>query len=182
MNFYDICLIVGICAALLIALLLIFYVCLKFYKGHNRFILFLRYKVFRIKRGRTKYDAYYSIKPKYISPNEQEYYEILKKIIGDRYIIFPQVPLSQLVEKHSSSNYRTELFRTIDFCIFDKNYYPLLCIEINDTSHLKKDRSQRDGRVSEILKSARLPLLTLWTYEAVNEQEIKKRLKQFKIV
>lgn len=170
----------SVCAALIL-LIFIFYLYLKFYKGHNRFLLFLRFKVFKIK-SRQKYDAYYSVKPRYLSPNEQEYFTVLKSILKEKYIIFPQVPLSQIVEKHSASNYKTDLFRVIDFCIFDKNYYPLLCIEINDTSHLKKERSKRDQKVGDILKSARIPLLTLWTYEGIDEMTIKKQLKQYKII
>lgn len=165
----------------LIVLIFVMYLCLRAYKGHNRFLCFLRFKIFRIK-SKVKYDAYYSVKPRYLSPNEHEYFTVLKNILKDKYLIFPQVPLSQIVEKHSASNYKTDLFRVIDFCIFDKSYYPLLCVEINDTSHLKKDRSKRDQKVGDILKSARIPLLTLWTYEGIDEQAIKKQLKQFKII
>lgn len=174
--------IIGFCAAAVLLLLLILYFYLKFYKGHNRFLLFLRYKIFRIKRKKPKYAAYYSVKPRYLSPYEHQYYVILQNILKDNYIVFPQIPLSQIVEKHSDTNYRNELFRIIDFCIFDRDYYPLLCIEINDTTHLKKNRSKRDEKVSEILKSARLPLLTFWTYEGIDEQTLRKQLKLFKII
>lgn len=182
MELVDILILVGICAALLLILILLFYFSLKAYKGHNRLLRYMRYKIFKIKNNRPTYDAYYSVKPRYLSPYEQQFYEILKNVVKDKFVIFPQVPLSQIVEKHSKSNYKTELFRVVDFCIFDKDFYPLLCIEINDNSHLQKNRTDRDSRVAEILKSARLPLLTFWTYEGIDEQEIKKQLKTFNLI
>jgi hypothetical protein len=174
--------IILICICVAIALILFLYIYLKCYKGHNRFILFLRYKIFRIKDKKKKYDAYYSIKPRYVSPSEQEYLNLIKSILRPEFIIFPQVPLSQIVEKHSPSNYKNELFRVVDFCVFDTDYYPILCIEINDNTHLNKDRVQRDSKVSAILKSARLPLVTLWTYEGASIEKIKKALKPYGVV
>lgn len=164
-----------ITSAIFIVLLLLLAIFLKYYKGHNRFLLFIRYKIFRMKK-RKKYDAYYSVKPRYLSPIEDDYFKTLQSIIGKNYLIFPQVPLSQIIEKHSSNNLKSELFRVIDFCVFDLNYTPLLCIEINDTTHLKKERAERDSKVYDILKSAKLPLITLWTYEGINSEAIKKTL------
>ncbi len=174
--------IAGASVAVILVLLLLSYFALKNYNGHNRLLLFLRFKIFRIKSNRPKYATYYSVKPRYLSPYELQYYNILQNILSNNYYIFPQVPLSQIIEKHSASNYRTELYRVVDFCIFDKEYYPLLCIEINDSTHLKKDRTKRDSKVAEILKSARLPLITFWTYEEINVQVIRKKLRQFNIV
>lgn len=177
MNPTEIFIIVISVLAVAVISFLIFLIYIKYYRGHNRFLLRLRYKFFKNKSKRKKYDAYYSIKPRYISPCEEEYFEIIKSLINPDYKIFPQVPLSQIVEKHSQANYKTELFRVIDFCIFDDKYYPVLCIEINDTSHVTKSRAKRDGKVSEILQSARIPLVVFWTYEGVNPSAIKKALK-----
>lgn len=182
MDIPTILIVIGVCFTLLLVIGFALYFNLKSYKGHNRFVLFLRYKVFKIKNNSYNNDSYYSLKPRFLSPNEQKYFVILKNLLKDRYYVFPQVPLSQLVEKHSKSNFKNELFRVIDFCVFDKDYYPLLCIEINDNSHLKKERTDRDKKVADILKSARLPLLTLWTYEGINESEIKRQLKSFHLL
>ena len=157
--------------AVAVIFFLIFLIYIKFYRGHNRFLLWLRYKFFKNKNKRKKYDAYYSIKPRYISPCEGDYFEI-----------FPQVPLSQIVEKHSQANYKTELFRVIDFCVFDSEYYPVLCIEINDATHVTKSRAKRDSKVLEILQSARIPLVVFWTYEGIELLVIKKALKPYGIL
>lgn len=168
--------------AVAVIFFLIFLIYIKFYRGHNRFLLWLRYKFFKNKNKRKKYDAYYSIKPRYISPCEEDYFEIIKSLLNPDYKIFPQVPLSQIVEKHSQANYKTELFRVIDFCVFDSEYYPVLCIEINDATHVTKSRAKRDSKVLEILQSARIPLVVFWTYEGIELLVIKKALKPYGIL
>ena len=182
MNLTEIFIIIVAVFAALLIIFLIFLIYLKSYRGHNRFLQFWRYKFFKDKKSGKKYSAYYSVKPRYISPCEEEYFELIKSLINPKYKIFPQVPLSQIVEKHSQANYKTELFRTIDFCIFDESYYPVLCIEINDSTHVTKSRAQRDAKVSEILKSARLPLLVLWTYEGSEANLLKKTLKPYGVL
>lgn len=178
----DTFIIVVVALSAAVLLFAIFLLYLKSYKGHNRFLLFLRYKFFRNKKQRKKYDAYYSVKPRYISPCEEDYFIKIKSLINENLTVFPQIPLSQIVEKHSQSNYKTELFRVIDFCIFDENYYPVLCIEINDATHVGKNRAKRDSKVAEILKSAKIPLLVLWTYEGTDLVFIRKSLKPYGVV
>lgn len=119
----------------------------------------------------------YRIKQKYMSNCELDFYYGIKSIIKDKYVIFPQVPLSQIVEKTTDDKYINELFRTIDFCIFNFQMNPLVCIEINDSSHYRNDRYIRDKKVQAILAEAELPLITLWTEYGVNCQYIEQRLK-----
>ena len=120
----------------------------------------------------------YSKKKRYVSKCEQEYYAVLKNIIQNEYLIYPQVPLSQIVEKVSDNHYHNELFRIIDFCIFSKTFEPLICIEINDDTHHQPERYKRDKKVKEILEEAKIPLITLWTEYGINEDYIEKRLRE----
>lgn len=118
----------------------------------------------------------YTIKEQYLSYTEKQFYNAIKRILNDKYIIFPQVPLSQIIIKNSNSKYQNELYRVIDFCIFDKNYHPLLCIEINDETHRQKDRYIRDKKVQDIINSSGLHLITFWTNYGVNSDYIKRKL------
>ncbi len=121
----------------------------------------------------------YEIKSKYLSYYELKYYEAIQNILEGKYILFPQVPLSQIiVVKNKKSKYQSELYRVIDFCIFDKDYTPLLCIEINDETHHQRNRYIRDKKVQNILNNAGLPLITLWTNFELNINYIENRIKQ----
>ncbi len=120
----------------------------------------------------------YFIKQQYISNCEQQYYKIISRLIKDKpNVVFPQVPLSQIVLK--ADKYQGELNRVIDFCIFSTDFRPLLCIEINDSTHERPERQERDAKVQAILNAAGLPLLTFWPKNGINTQTISDALQQF---
>ena len=58
----------------------------------------------------------------------------------------------------------------IDFLICDKqNIKPLLIIELDGNSHLRKDRIERDKFVDEIFKDANLPILHIKVSDSYNK-------------
>lgn len=116
----------------------------------------------------------YYTKKKLLTDNELFFYDCFKKL-DSKYITFPQINLASIIYKHSSNKYRNELFRNIDFCIFDKDLNILLAIEINDDSHKKNNRISRDKKVKEILKSCNIELLTYnINYPNTQESVIKR--------
>lgn len=92
-------------------------------------------------------------------------FAFFKKIqeLEAKYIIIPQVNLASIIEKRGGK-YHSELFRNIDFGIFDINYNLLLLIELNDKSHTNIKRKDRDLKVKKILSDCQIPLLTFYTY------------------
>lgn len=127
------------------------------------------------KRTEPKYFA----KEAFLTPTEIEYYNILSALVGDNYLLFPQINLATVVDKEYVYNSRTDLFRNIDFGVFDYNFKPILMIEINDNSHFRKDRIERDQKVSTILKKAKLPLMTLWVKDGIDINEIRYKLSKY---
>ena len=65
--------------------------------------------------------------------------------------------LASVIQKENTK-YRTELFRNIDFGIFNKDFELLLLIELNDKSHIQRNRKIRDRKVKNILKECNIPL------------------------
>ena len=109
---------------------------------------------------------------------ELKYFNALKSVLaGTPYLLLPQVPLSSIVTRKNKHKFQNELNRVIDFCIFSPEYYPLICVEVNDSSHLLKNRIERDKKVQKILKLAKLPLVTLWTNEKFEYKQIAIKLK-----
>lgn len=111
---------------------------------------------------------------------ESHFYEILKKHFSDKYIIQPQVSLSSIIkkEKFYKNEYQNELNRVVDFLILDKNYVPLLIIEINDKTHLQKKRIERDKKVHAICDNADIKIITFWTSYNNDEHYVVNRIKK----
>lgn len=126
---------------------------------------------------RKKTPRYY-LKNSLMTHVENEYYKIFDSFFGDDYIILPQINLASVIEKEGSG-YRNELFRNVDFGVFDFNYRPILLIEINDSTHLRKDRISRDKKVNAICKKARIPLVTFRTSDGIDRSVIYRDLKKY---
>lgn len=95
---------------------------------------------------------------------EYAFNKVLEEAVGDRYYISRQVPLSNLVEVIDSYKwnkaYRSKIDKkTLDFVLFDKNgYTPYLAIELDDSSHSRLDRQERDRFVTNVLQRAGIRL------------------------
>lgn len=128
------------------------------------------------KKKTKKYPNSYRKKSELMSDCEQEYFKLFLSMLGGRYIVQPQVPLSAIIVKEGVNKYQSELNRVIDFVIFTTFYEPLVAVEINDKSHKTKARKERDKKVKNILNSAKMPLITIWTDRELNVNEIRKFL------
>jgi hypothetical protein len=104
------------------------------------------------------------VKKPFMTWNEKLFYNKLKKVIGNKYIIQPQINLATIIDKKGLHDGFGDLFRNIDFGIFSKeDYQLLLLIELNDSSHLKLDRQVRDIEVDRICRKAGYNLIKFWT-------------------
>ena len=121
----------------------------------------------------------YAKKPHILTPPEYNLYMLLRDLYGGRYEILAQTSLVSLVDKLNYNSYRNELFRIVDFVIADKEFSPLVVIELNDSSHLRADRRERDRKVAEILEKADLPLVTFSTEEAASSAAVRRALWRY---
>lgn len=117
-----------------------------------------------------------------ITRAEHEFFDILVGILGSQYHIFPQVHLPTILDHKIVGQNWKGAFRhidekSVDFVICDKAYLkPLLAIELDDKSHEKEDRIQRDLSVEQILKEAGMPLLRIQNNGSFDKEEVRNLL------
>ena len=126
------------------------------------------------------------VQKRFLTHNELVFLNKLKELENETNLkVVPQVNLATIIQKVSNIPYQTELFRNIDYGIFDNNYEKiLLLIELNDNTHNNGDRKYRDHKVREICNIANVKLITFYT-NYPNETEyvthrIKKEILNFK--
>ena len=108
---------------------------------------------------------------------EYKFYLILKELEKYNYKVIPQVNLATIVEKVNNKKYYTELFRNIDFVIFNEDLTDvLLLIEVNDATHNTKKRKSRDVKVKSICANAGLNLITFYTKYANEKSYVLNRV------
>ena len=136
-------------------------------------VLILRYIAY--KKSKPEYE----VKQSLMSETEIQYYNILVALLGEEYLIYPQINLATVIDKKYPKGFRTELFRNADFGIFNYDFTPILLIEINDNTHFRADRAERDEKVLEICKSAKLPLVTFWVKDGIDINRMRKTLEKY---
>ncbi len=115
-------------------------------------------------KKKPKYD--YVAKKFFMTRAEHEFYDVLGQAVGHEYRIFAQVHISELVDEKVKNGQKWKAARahidrkSVDFLLCDKDYIsPKLAIELDDKSHERPDRVERDTEVERILALAGLPLL-----------------------
>lgn len=119
----------------------------------------------------------YEVKGPFITPVEIQYLKVIKNLLPKGYYVQSQINLASVIVKKDTAKYHSELFRNVDAGVFDANHHPIFLIEINDSSHKSRQRSERDIKVKNICEEAGLPLVVLWTSYDVNEDYIKRKLE-----
>lgn len=127
----------------------------------------------------TQYNPQQYQQKKLLTQTEERYEAVIKKHIPQGYTLQPQVCLASIIQKNYDNKYINELFRIIDFGVFDQ-YRKIVClIEINDITHARQDRADRDKKVKELCRTAGIPLITFWTHNGINETYIQQRLQEY---
>jgi len=106
--------------------------------------------------------------------NERKLYFALQKALTSQYMIHCQVPLIALVEP--PYQYRTKSWaKRLDFVITDTASKIIAVIELDDASHNRKDRVERDNYVNYALKGHH-PLIRLPTEKFYAPEKIAELL------
>lgn len=162
MNLY---LIAGIVIAIVIALAILKAV----FEGGNE-------------REKAKY--LYTRKQFFLTRAEHECYDALVAAVGDQYHVFAQVHLPTILDnKVKGQDWRAALAhinrKSVDFVLCDKAYIsPKLAIELDDRSHERPDRQERDREVERILSDAGVPLLRLENKGRFDRDELTRMIRE----
>jgi hypothetical protein len=108
-------------------------------------------------------DARYFKKNKLLTPNELQAFQYLRRKLPATFIICPQVRIADIVGVRWRRGQKAAFGRItqkhIDFLIVDQASALLFAVEVDDTSHQRADRRQRDEFVNALFKSVGLPLI-----------------------
>lgn len=113
-----------------------------------------------------------------LTPTEQFFYRHLRKLVKEEYKIDPQVVIASIIETNGCSNWNKINKKTVDFVIRDENLNAILAIELDDKSHNRYDRIQRDNFVNQVFRDAGIPLIHIKTSNSY-EKEINKELPNY---
>jgi len=122
------------------------------------------------------------VKKNYLRKEELEYLKKLEDIIQNKYIVKPQIHLSDIADVqfgyYDHDNLFYELKRIIlDYVIFDQQYNPLVGIELNGKSHFFKSRKSRDAFTKNLLLNIGVEYLEIDLEDKPLKKDISSKLE-----
>ena len=123
----------------------------------------------------------YRLRDDFLSPAEFSFYKVLSSSLGGRFIVQSKVRLADIFFV-SRPNENVAYFnkiaqRHLDFLVCDATTMkPLFGIELDDTSHQRDSRRERDEFIEKVFQSAQLPLLRFPVQREYNTREIATQI------
>jgi len=115
---------------------------------------------------------------------EMNFYHQLLAVLPKNTVLFTKVRIADVVDVKSSisGTRRIKLFNQIaakhfDFVVVNRQMVVLAAVELNDSSHNRKDRRERDALVRNVMKSAKIPLFEIKAAKTYNLGEISEWLQ-----
>ncbi|HTS17647.1 MAG TPA: DUF2726 domain-containing protein [Verrucomicrobiae bacterium] len=115
---------------------------------------------------------------------ERSFYEVLCSITRGQVHAFPKVRLLDLLYlpkgTENSQGYKNRVMsKHVDFVLCDlENIRPLLVVELDDSSHEREDRKERDAFVDEALAAAGLPILHVKARQSYDPKELARQIEE----
>lgn len=120
----------------------------------------------------------YQGKTHIMTKREEKFFLLLCDIFRDKCYIIPQVHLSALLEHRIRGQSWKGAFshingKSVDYVLLRSRDLSVLCtVELDDSTHDKAERMERDREVGWMLGLADIPLVRLRTPEDMSKQEI----------
>lgn len=125
----------------------------------------------------------YRLRDDFLSPAEYSFYRVLLQAAGTRAVICPKVRLSDLIfvaGGEGQQKYRNQIDRKhLDFVLCDpERMRPWCGVELDDRSHDRRDRRERDELVDRAMAAAGLPLVRVKAQRAYSPAELWQTIEQ----
>jgi hypothetical protein len=106
----------------------------------------------------------YALRDDFLSPAEASFFHVLRTAVAAEYLIFPKVRLADLVfpprqeGQHGAWQRINRKHIDVVLCA-PRTLRPLVALELDDRSHRRPDRLERDAFVDRVFADAGLPLV-----------------------
>lgn len=122
-------------------------------------------------------DYTYALRDDFLSRAEQSFFHVLRAAIAEEYLIFPKVRLADLVfpprQEGQFGAWQRINRKHVDFVLCDpRTLHPLAALELDDRSHRRPDRLERDAFVEQVFTDAALPLIRVPAQRTYHRQTI----------
>jgi very-short-patch-repair endonuclease len=124
----------------------------------------------------------YRQRDNFLSAAELNFFHVLNRVAGNHFHVCTKVRISDLlyvVQRRSNMGHANRIDRKhVDFVLCDpKTMQPALVIELDDASHQRKDRQDRDKLVDGAFTTAGMSILHVACQRSYNDEELKQQIR-----
>jgi very-short-patch-repair endonuclease len=124
----------------------------------------------------------YRLKASFLSPAEIAFQRVVASGFSPKYTVFPKVrvlDLCDVVDRQQNQAAFNRIDRKhLDFLLCDPGTFkPILAIELDDATHRRSDRADRDAFVDEVLRVIGLPLVRFQAQRDYDKADLIKRIE-----
>lgn len=126
---------------------------------------------------------FYARKQAIMTDYESKFYKRLEAVVDGRYYIFPQIHLSALLVNKTGGRYHHAAFqkinhKSVDYVLCDKQTMaPVYAIELDDYTHDRPKRQQRDANINTLFEKIDLPLIRFRNIDSISDGDIVARFE-----
>lgn len=119
----------------------------------------------------------------FLSPAEFSFYRVLMLALDGSQLVYPKVNLADIffvARPNQNQSYRNKIDRKhVDFLLCDPaTMKPIMGVELDDASHVRRDRQDQDEFVDQVFEVAGLPLLRVRAAASYSPQIIADLVRQ----
>ena len=147
------------------------------------FVGVLWFLLTRVGSGSRTYP--YEKKSSILTRNEQDFYQALQRAVGKEYAVFGMVRIADVLSVRRDGVAKRQSWQSrinckhIDFLLCEvENQEPVLAIEVDDRSHQRKDRIERDHFVDRAFADAGLPLLRVQATRSYSARDLREAIAE----
>jgi hypothetical protein len=126
----------------------------------------------------------YKVRDDFLSAAELSLYHVLMQVVSTRAVVLTKVRLADLFYVQRLNENRAAFNRIaqrhVDYLLcHPQTMQPLLGVELDDVSHARKDRAERDDFVDNAFAAAGLPLLRVPAQRAYNTRDLAEKINRY---
>ncbi|UTW11661.1 DUF2726 domain-containing protein [Marinobacterium rhizophilum] len=128
---------------------------------------------------------HYRRRPALFTPAERSFAGVLDQVLDTRYRVYGKVRVADLIEPLPTKDHRIwqKAFNRISAKHFDfvicnsSDLVPVVVVELDDSSHQKAKRQQRDEMLQQVCQQVQLPLIRVPAQKGYKLAEVEEYLK-----
>lgn len=153
-------------------------------KSNNSGCLSLLFPFLGLVKDRSDTSLPYRLRDDFLSQAELSFYKVVSNLLTGPYVVQSKVRLADIFfvsRPQENMSYLSKIDRKhVDFLVCDAvSMKPLLGIELDDSSHRRSSRQQRDEFVNEVFQAAGFPLVRIPVGHVYNVGELTAQIKPY---